>query len=83
MTDTTRLKNDMIELQQGPWRTRAVLDNMMNGRVALQDTRTGQVQSADVLRFPVGWRCGAIDNWDAPQYAKALARRAMNQLPLL
>lgn len=74
---------NVINLRQGPWRTRAVLCNMMNGRVGIQDMRTGQVQAADVIRFPIGWRCSAIDDWDAPKYVKALARRAMNQLPLL
>ena len=73
----------MIELTQGPWRTRAVLRDGFSGRVALQDTRSGAVQAADVIRFPIGWRCQAIDHWEAPAYAKALARRAMNQLPLL
>lgn len=73
----------MIEFRNGPWRTRAVLRDGMTGRVALQDTRSGVVQAADVIRFPIGWRCHAIDTWEAPTYAKALARRAMNQLPLL
>jgi hypothetical protein len=73
----------MIEEHKGPWRSRAVLRDAMNARVALQDTRTGHVQAANVIRFPAGWRCHWIDMWDAPAYAKALARRAMNQLPLL
>lgn len=80
-------------LTRSHWRAQAVsyvygytlgngVNNRTDGRVALRNTITGGTLVATAYRFPAGWRCGAeIENWNVPQVAKALARRAVGRLP--
>lgn len=80
-----------VNLSDGPWRVRAVSNvngytpgNAMygreDGRAYVQDTRTDHVVTAELFRFPIGWRSAGIDTLPIPERAKALARRAMRQL---
>lgn len=76
-----------VDLHKGPWRVRAVSyvdsylpGNYRDGRLAVQDTRTGKVSAVDLFCFPAGWRCGQIDTLPVPGYVRALARQAMGQL---
>lgn len=72
-----------MNLVKGPWQAQSALRHGTNGDgvVVLTDNRNGHTFTGTVYRFPIGWRCHAIDTWPVPAYAKQLARKAMNSMP--
>ena len=72
-----------VELSDGPWRVHVHAANPLHLEVQLLDVRTRKTWRGPVSGFPDGWRCASIDDWPVSNTAKALARRAINQMPLL